>query len=153
MCPAHYRRHRLGLDVEAPLKGDLTECTVEDCDRPIYAKLMCSLHYSRIRLTGDVGPVGVKRRHKVGKWTDSNSGYVYIEPWFTGLPKRTSEHRFVMEQHLGRPLWPDETVHHRNGDRSDNRLSNLELWSSWQPAGQRIEDKLQWAREILARYE
>lgn len=60
--------------------------------------------------------------------------------------------QYVMERHLGRPLWPDETVHHKYGDRGDNRIENLELWSSWQPAGQRVEDKLVWAREILARY-
>lgn len=62
------------------------------------------------------------------------------------------QHRVVMEEHLGRPLWPDETVHHKNGNRSDNRLENLELWSSWQPSGQRVEDKITYAREILARY-
>jgi hypothetical protein len=65
---------------------------------------------------------------------------------------RMPEHRYVMEQVLGRPLWPDEDVHHRNGDRSDNRPENLELWSSSQPRGQRVADKVAWATELLATY-
>jgi hypothetical protein len=57
-----------------------------------------------------------------------------------------------MAQILGRPLYADESVHHRNGDRLDNRRENLELWSRWQPRGQRTEDKIAFAIELLTRY-
>ena len=57
-----------------------------------------------------------------------------------------------MEESIGRYLLPGESVHHRNGVRDDNRIENLELWVKSQPAGQRVEDLLAWAREIVGRY-
>ena len=90
---------------------------------------------------------------KGGKSIDD--GYVrLLKPEHNRANKRgyVYEHLVVMENYLNRPLDKHETVHHLNGDRADNRIENLELWSTRQPKGQRIPDKVSFAIEILTQY-
>lgn len=72
---------------------------------------------------------------------------------FNTKDRKGAEHRLVMAEYLGRPLVKGETVHHANGERLDNRIQNLELWTSSHPSGQRVVDKIQWAIELLDQYE
>jgi ribosomal protein S27E len=73
-----------------------------------------------------------------------SSGYVYMRIEGKneyGTSNYVSQHRYVMGQKLGRPVRRGESVHHINGNRSDNRPENLELWVvPRQLAGQRAKD-------------
>jgi hypothetical protein len=77
------------------------------------------------------GSTGPKAAHwKGGRYLNSD-GYVRVwapdHPSANGRGGYVLEHRLVMERRLGRLLRKDETVHHINGDRSDNLDENLQL--------------------------
>jgi hypothetical protein len=87
--------------------------------------------------------------------TYTKDGYCLL--WAPKHPRaanrgRVFEHIIVMEDCIGRYLYPKETVHHKNGIRDDNNIKNLELWVSNHPSGQRVQDKIEHAIEIIARY-
>lgn len=120
-----------------------------ECDEPCFG-VRCVVCYRKSQSGNNNGNWrGGKIRHK--------EGYVERHVGRGNHPRAikrsyVGEHTLVMEEMLGRFLLRHETAHHKNGDRSDNRMSNLELWSKSQPAGQRVTDKVEWATELLSIY-
>lgn len=132
-------------------------CTLEECEDVYLAKGYCSKHYQRFAKTGD--PRGTfSTAHGEGQKFLDPKGYVILPSRYgknhpNGTKSgRIREHIYVMSEYLGRPLAEHENVHHINGQRDDNRIENLELWSSSQPSGQRVSDKLSWAMDLLEQY-
>lgn len=150
LCSTHYSRVRRNGTLEKIRKRGI--CSIDDCKKPHYGHGYCNMHYARWRKYGDP-LVGEPIRGR--KW-NNGSGYVMLH-----MPNHPNaqaggalpEHVLIMSEILGRPLRGDETVHHVNGVRDDNRPENLELWASNHPPGQRISDLVGWAQELLCEYD
>ena len=149
LCNLHYSRHRDGRDMDAPARTLVYDhpstCTWEGCEQPYHTGGLCKLHYGRRRNGIDMDKDPLPKDRYI-----TSHGYIQIR--VPGRRKRIMEHRYVMEQFLGRTLFEHEEVHHKNGVKDDNRLENLELWNTSQPHGQRVADKLTHYRQFLEQY-
>ncbi len=94
-------------------------------------------------LSGEKNPMFGKRLHLSPRWNGGRKirkdGYTFVVapsdhpcPAYTkpnGL-KYILEHRYVMEQHVGRYLEPQEVVHHIDNNPLNNDVSNLRLFAN-----------------------
>lgn len=159
LCAAHYQRF---LRYGDPLKGGSYRgkkpemCIVANCKGSVVARGYCSKHYAKFKKYGD--PIYKsdwyqKRDSEIIDTQGYTLVYVGANHPMVSKDARAYKHRLVMSEYIGRPLLENENVHHKNGDKTDNSIENLELWVVAQPKGQRPSDLLKYAREIIERYE
>jgi hypothetical protein len=143
-CPRHYSNFYKGIyDIDGNKLREPTrvgtwagqKCKIENCDHAAQSLGLCHLHYRQFR-SGLIDEAGVQLRESM-KGRHPHRGYRTVQRGYIKLKVDNHphadrdgyvmEHRLVMEEHLGRYLEPGEVVHHLDGVRDHNVISNLQL--------------------------
>ncbi len=128
----------------------------------VYSGPLCKRHYSKLARRGDptLGraerkDAGKPRKRVGGECYRKGDGYITVYlPDHPNANKRgyLGEHTLVMSKIIHRPLFPNESVHHKNGVKDDNRPENLELWTKPPRNGVRLSDAIEDCKNFLRQY-
>jgi len=118
-------------------------------DGETIAELAAAYKVSSPTLTKALVREGIKRRKAVKRpgvncgsnnpaWNGGRrirlDGYIVI--WTPN--GEMLEHRFIMEKHIGRSLSKDEIVHHKDENKQNNNLNNLEIMTRSEHASRHL---------------
>lgn len=145
LCRKHYEQWRR--------ENTKKKCKLQNCNTPCHSKGYCGKHLNRFKKYGD--PLThIEKVYKVPTgYRINNQGYAEIRLIINNRAVWVKEHRYLLEQKLGRSLKKIEQIHHKDGNKLNNNTDNLELWViRQQPSGQRVKDMLDWAYKILEEY-
>ena len=117
----------------------MSTCAVEGCGKRVKGRGYCCGHYQRLMRHGDLRlDQPVTHRRSGSENFNWKGGHVKNGRMFVRVLSHPNadpangyvlRSRLVMEKQLGRYLTADEIVHHKNGDKSDDRPENLQVMS------------------------
>jgi len=112
---------------EHHIKGKTLVCIAKEQK---VSKSLISLYMQKLSIPVQKKFWGNKNANWKGGKRMDKCGYIYLyvpDHPYKAANNVVFEHRLVMEKYLGRYLKPNEFIHHKNGDRKDNKIENLQI--------------------------